>query len=484
MPRHVLPLTCALLFGLSAAAGAQMRDHAPADFSLTPAAADSAAAAASAPASAPTSAEAQGGSTPTSPLAIHVGDADLLIGGFMDLTSVTRSTNPGTGIGTSFGTIPFSNAVNGGIGETKFSAQNSRLTLQATSKYKGASVKGYLESDFLGNAPNGLNVTSNSNTLRMRIFWVQFTSGKFEFLGGQSWSMATPGRTGISPMPGDIFFSQDVDTNYQMGLPWGRTPGFRFIAHANKAVTLGLALENPEQYVGGAVTLPAAFPGAEVDSGSVTQAVPNAYPDIIGKVALDPMTGKTHQHLEASVVVRGYKTHDPTASADFTKTGTAFSVNGVLEANKNVHLIGTAFISNGSGRYIANTNIPDFIVNPDFSLTLVKSRSFIGGAELNVAPNTLIYGYYSYVQADQRVTTDKNGKAIGFGVAGSTAANHKIESPTVGLTQTFFKDAKIGGMQLMVQFSRVQRTPFSVPAGTPTDAKVNMLFVNVRYVLP
>ena len=42
-----------------------------------------------------------------------------------------------------------------------------------------------------------------------------------------------------------------------------------------------------------------------------------------------------------------------------------------------------------------NTNIPDFIVNPDFSLSLVKSRSFIGGAELNVAPNTLLYGYYS-----------------------------------------------------------------------------------------
>ncbi|HEX4566689.1 MAG TPA: hypothetical protein VH138_08645, partial [Vicinamibacterales bacterium] len=44
---------------------------------------------------------------PSSPLAIHVGDADLLIGGFMDLTSITRSTNTGNGIGTSFGSIPF-----------------------------------------------------------------------------------------------------------------------------------------------------------------------------------------------------------------------------------------------------------------------------------------------------------------------------------------------------------------------------------------
>jgi len=36
----------------------------------------------------------------------------------------------------------------------------------------------------------------------------------------------------------------------------------------------------------------------------------------------------------------------------------------------------------------------------------------------------------------------------------------------------------------MIQYSNVKRTPFAVPAGTPTDAKVNMVYVNVRYVLP
>ena len=52
--------------------------------------------------------------TPTSPLAIHVGDADLLIGGFIDATSIRRSTNTGSGLGTSFGTIPFANTPQGG----------------------------------------------------------------------------------------------------------------------------------------------------------------------------------------------------------------------------------------------------------------------------------------------------------------------------------------------------------------------------------
>lgn len=67
---------------------------------------------------------------------------------------------------------------------------------------------------------------------------------------------------------------------------------------------------------------------------------------------------------------------------------------------------------------------------------------------------------------------------------GSQTPNHKIEEETIGLTQTFFRDAKIGGMQLMVQFSHLQRSPFSVPAGTAANAKLNMFYVNVRYLLP
>lgn len=402
----------------------------------------------------------------------------------MDATAVMRSTNHGSGIGTSFGTIPFSNTPQGNLSETRFSTQNSRLTLQATSKVGKANLKGYLEADFLGNPPNGINVTSNSNTLRMRLYWAQFTTGKFEFLAGQSWSMMTPNRNGLSPMPGDIFFGQDVDTNYQMGLTWGRTTQFRFIAHASDVVTAGVSIENPEQYVGSAVVLPTAFPATEVDNGGVTVGTPNPYPDVIGKIAFDPKTGGTHQHIDAAVLVRGYKTYNPSTNATATDNGLGGSVNAVIEPVKSVHIVANAFFSNGGGRYIANTNVPDFIVNADQSISLVKSRSFIVGPEIQAGRNTLLYGYYSAAQVDQNVTVDTNGKAIGFGVPGSTGANHTIQEATVGIVQTFFRDPKIGGMQLMVQYSNVQRTPFSVPSGTPTDAKLNMVFVNVRYILP
>lgn len=437
---------------------------------------------------------------PSSPLAIHVGDADLLIGGFMDMTVINRSTNTGNGIATSFGSIPFETTTAGApnpagnLSETRFSAQNSRLTLQATSKVGSANLKGYLEVDFLGNTSTNIDVTSNSNAMRMRLYWVQFQTGRFEFLGGQSWSMMTPNRQGISPVPGDIFFSQNVDTNYQNGLIWGRTPGFRFVFHPNSTVTAGLGIENPEQYVGSAVVLPAAFPAAEVDTGAsnlaATSPVPNPFADIIGKVAFDPKTGKLHQHIDAAIVLRNYKTFMPSTSANNSTTGTGTSVNAALEVLPGARIVLMNYWGNGSGRYIANANLPDFIVNPDGSMSKVKTWSGIYGGEVT-HKKTLAYGYYSIAQGDQNTTFDANGTTpIGFGVPNSQSANHKIQEDTVGVTQTFFRDPKIGGLQLMLQYSYVKRTVFSAPTALPSgtlpglDAKTNMFYVNVRYILP
>lgn len=50
-----------------------------------------------------------------------------------------------------------------------------------------------------------------------------------EVLGGQSWSLITPGRSGISPLPGNVFYTDNIDVNYQLGLVWGRIPEFRFV---------------------------------------------------------------------------------------------------------------------------------------------------------------------------------------------------------------------------------------------------------------
>ena len=420
---------------------------------------------------------------PSSPLAIHVGDADLLVGGFLDAVIAMRSTATGGGLPTPFGTVPFGNTPQGNLGEMEFSAQNSRLSLQATSAYHATAIKGYVEVDFLGTAPGGINVTSNSNTLRMRLYWAQFASKKYEFLAGQAWSLLTPNRSGVSPASSDVFFTQVVDSNYQAGLTWTRATQFRFTAHPSGDLALAVALENPEQYVGSAVVLPAAFPAFEVNSGSATTTTPNRHPDLIGKAAWDPKTGGTRQHLEAAILVRGFKTYDPAADRTFGKSSVSGAVAASIEPVRNVHLVATSFFSNGGGRYIANVNGPDLIVNADGSMTLVKSDSVIAGAEA-VAGRSAFYGYYSRAWFGQTLATDTDGATIGFGVPGSTAANHTLHEATVGLTQTFFKDPKIGGLQASLQYSRLERHPFSVPAGTPAQATVNLVYVSVRFILP
>src|SRR5262245_13653621 len=64
---------------------------------------------------------------PPSPLTIRLGDADFLIGGFIDALAISRSTNVGSGPATTFATIPFENTVAGNLRETRFSAQTTRL---------------------------------------------------------------------------------------------------------------------------------------------------------------------------------------------------------------------------------------------------------------------------------------------------------------------------------------------------------------------
>jgi hypothetical protein len=227
--------------------------------------------------------------------------------------------------------------------------------------------------------------------------------------------------------------------------------------------------------------LPESFPASEVDAGS-TPGAPSPYPDIIGKVAFDPQTGKTHQHLEVAVVVRGFRTYNPASNTSFSTTGSGVSLGAVIEPVKNVRLIGTGFWSSGGGRYMIG-QAPDFTVNADGSPSTIGSKSILGGVEAQVTPPTMLFGYYGTVRVDQQVAID-DGESIGYGIPGSTAANRAIDETTVGVNHAFFREARYGALLLIGQYSYVKRTPWSVPDGTPSNAHVHMVYIAVRYVLP
>ena len=425
------------------------------------------------------------GAKTSAPLSFKIGDADFTPGGFMDFTNVFRSTNVGSGIGTSFSGIPFNNAAAGQTTEDRMSAQNSRLTLKVTSKVFNTAVTGYLESDFLGNAPANPYVSSNGNTFRMRLYWVDLVHGDWEVLGGQSWSMMTPGRKGISPLPSDLFYSQAVDTNYVAGLVWTRAPQFRVVYHPNKGIALGFALENPEQYIGAAATAPSLV-GTQLDNNATT-ASPNLFPDVQAKIADDvEYHGRQVLHLEAAGVFRTFRIAGASpAFAKSTIEGGGGSVNAVLEPVKNFRLIATTFYSSGGGRYIYGL-APDVVVRANGTLSPVHSGSGIGGIEIQATPKFLLYGYFSGVYIQKNWGYPASGTALlGYGFPGSATSNNRtLLEGTAGFTYTFWKDPKYGALQLMNQYSYAYRVPWATPATAPFDAHANMVFTNLRYQLP
>src|SRR5271165_1019487 len=257
-----------------------------------------------------------------SPLQFHIGDAYVTPVGFMDFTSVWRSHDGGSGIGTNFGSIPYGAVFQNNLSEFRLSMQNSRVGFRVDALVKGAHVIGYMESDFLGNNGGNVAVSSNSNTLRSRLYWVDVQKSNWEVLGGQTWSLITPGRSGISPLPSNLFYSQDIDVNYQAGLVWGRIPGFRGVYHFTPKAAFALALENSEPYVGGgnggsAIVAPAAIAGilgGQVNNGASVISAAALHPDIIAKLAFDP---SKKFHLEIAGVEITNKIANPASSPAF-----------------------------------------------------------------------------------------------------------------------------------------------------------------------
>ncbi len=136
------------------------------------------------------------------PAYLRLGSVCIAPVGFMDMTAVWRNENTGGSIGSSFGSIPLNSGATGRLSETRFNMQNSRLGFRIDGNWMGAHFIGYNEFDFLGTSgTTSITVTNGAVVPRARLYWVDVRKGKFEFLAGQSWSLLTPGRTGISPLP-------------------------------------------------------------------------------------------------------------------------------------------------------------------------------------------------------------------------------------------------------------------------------------------
>ena len=166
---------------------------------------------------------------------------------------------PQNNIATAFGSIPFSNTAQGQVTEFRTTAQYSRFNVKFAGNFAGNQITAYLETDFSGNDAPNVYQTVNSTTQRLRLYFADVKRGKWEFLGGQTWSWLTPNRNGLGPMPNDLALTYNEDQNLMVGVPYTRAAEFRAAYHPNEHWAMGVGIEDPNQYIGNYVALPSAF---------------------------------------------------------------------------------------------------------------------------------------------------------------------------------------------------------------------------------
>lgn len=423
---------------------------------------------------------------------LRIGAVTLKPGGFLDLGFVARSKNLG-GVPTAFGSVPFANSPQGNLSDARFSARNSRVSLDAEGNYAGMSFKAHIESDFLGHAPPNIAITSNGGSFRLRQFWARARAGRWEVLGGQAWSLLTPNRTGAGPEPADVFTTYVEDPNYMTGLVWSRSPQFRLSWRPNPRWTAAFALEAAEQYSAGQIALPASLAAAysqQINAGGSVFSTPTILPDLVAKLAYDGQFGGRSVHLEGAALARTFRVFNPLDSRHFSAAGYGGSLNGSVEVARNLRVLANTFVSRGGGRYIFGLG-PDLAVEPDGRLSPIGAAAALGGIEYtrvhdaSTGRATTFFGYWGGAWFGRRTFRDTNGSFIGFGFPGSSSdANRVIQQYSIGVNRTFWRSPLYGSLRALSQFSYLTRSPWWMPADGPGNASVNMVHLGFRYELP
>jgi hypothetical protein len=424
----------------------------------------------------------------------------LEIGGFVDFENIFRTTNTQNNIATAFGSIPFSNTAQGQITEFRTTAQYSRFNVKFAGNFAGNQITAYLETDFSGNDAPNVYQTVNSTTQRLRLYFADVKRGKWEFLGGQTWSWLTPNRNGLGPMPNGLAITYNEDQNLMVGVPYTRAAEFRAAYHPNEHWAMGVGIEDPNQYIGNYVALPVGFTsvGSQFDNNANPGAA-NLMPDILSKVTYDGDFSGRHFHAELTGLLTGaHASVVPVGSTAF-RTHSVFGGGGQIATNyelvpNKLVFLANAFWSDGGAHYLVATG-PQLVIRPnlagnDVSLSMVHSGAGSAGLEWRATPKNAFAVYYGADYFGQNFFPDTTDavdprKIIGFGGPGSPNTNNRtIQQATFDWISTFWRNPRHGALQAYTQYSYLSRAPWYVAPGTPKNAHLSMVYVGVRYVLP
>ena len=429
---------------------------------------------------------------------IKIGDAVLTPGGFVDFENIFRTTNTQSNIATDFGGIPFSNTAQGRVTEFRSTAQFSRLNFKIEDTFRGTEFLGYVEGDFSENSAPNVYQSVNGLTNRLRLYFGYAKHGKWEVLGGQTWSWLTPNREGIGPIPSDLAITYNEDQNLGVGVPYTRAAEFRVAYHVNDHWALGVGIENSNQFIGNYVALPAGFSSISTQfDNNANAGAADLMPDILAKTAYDTRVLHRHFHVEATGFFTGaHASVQPTGSTEF-RSRTAFGGGGTIAGNyelvpNKLVFLANGFWSDGGAHYLVGTG-PQLVVRPNaagtnVSLSMLHAGAGSAGFEWRTNEKQAFAVYYGVDYFGRNFfpdTTNTTNPIIGFGGPGSPNTNNRaIQQVSFDWLLTFWKSQRYGAVQYYTQYSYLTRAPWFVAPDNPRNAHLSMVYAGIRYVLP
>jgi hypothetical protein len=358
-----------------------------------------------------------------SPLAIHYKGITITPGGFLAAESVWRSHALGSDINTPFNSIPMPGAEADKLSEFFGSGRQSRVAFLAEGKLSNATLRGYVEADFLSAGITSNNNQSNSYSLRQRQMWGQaaLNSG-LSFTGGQMWSLVTETKKGMDNRTEAL--PMTIDPQYNVGFSWARQYGFRVVQNFGNKFWLGASVENAQAIFSASgnaqnFVLGSAGTGGGLYNASATYSF-NPSPDFIFKAAAEPGFG----HFEVFGVVRRFRdrvypgatatTPSAAGAYDFSTTAAGFGANArVSLVHKHIDIGGHFLGGDGMGRY-GSSGLPDVTVNPNGTLALLKSAQGLGTLEFHAAKLDVYFDVGGEF-VGRHYQFNSAGKTVGYG---------------------------------------------------------------------
>jgi len=471
---------------------------------------------------------------------IYLGPVSLKFGGFIAAEGIYRSRAEGADIASSFNSIPFSGlggaasltTATGGsaatgnaasIGHTqelRFTARQSRVSgLAEADVDSNTHLAAYGEFDFQGGAQTANSNESNSYNPRIRNLYLTLDRSDLglSILAGQSWSLATMTTKGLSPRSEDL--PPSIDAQYVPGFVWTRQPQFRITDQLASNLWVGVSVENPQTTFSG--TLPSAalrdFVTETAASGFANSNVLslNHLPDVIGKVAFEPVVLDRKLHLEVFGIFDDFYNREAagiTATPGATPAA-ALTLTESATQNQNVDTYGggvgfgvivpvvpkfidfqfSGLAGDGIGRYGAG-QLPDVTYKYNGTLQPIHETLFLAGLTVHATPSIDVYAFGGQEQASK--TYDIDGTtAYGYGTPlvnntncfGETsttttscgAQTRTLEQLAFGFWDKVY-NGPFGQFRVGVEYSYTERKAFLGIGGAPSTND-NMIFTSIRY---